>query len=167
MNLPRSEWVLQCLNIRLEPSSCSSVSLESEWVRPHLLRQIEQLEQAQDVSYDYNLFFLFVNLKFSEQLDQNNTQWLSFTVEIASMDTWAQYQANMYTGNNACWLSTPLLLCSRLSDDCTIQSVWSLLCSMCSAGFCLSGFFSWKQVAFISARAWYSSRSCSHLHSSH
>jgi len=39
-----------------------------------------------------------------------------------STGMWAQYQANMCTGNNACRLSTPLLLRLRLSDDCTIQS---------------------------------------------
>jgi len=34
----------------------------------------------------------------------------------------AQHWANACIGNNACSLSTPLLLCSRLSNDHTLQS---------------------------------------------
>jgi len=66
---PRSQWVPRCLNTRLEPSSCLSVSLEN-WMSASIsLGQIKQLEWAQDSSYDYILFFLsFVNLATLEQL---------------------------------------------------------------------------------------------------
>ena len=49
----------------------------------NLLEQIKQLEQAQDSSYNYNLFFLsFVNLATLEQLGQNNTQLLHFMFNV-------------------------------------------------------------------------------------
>jgi len=42
-------------------------------------------QRAQDLSYDYDLFFLyFVNLAISEQLSQNNTQLLHFAINIVA-----------------------------------------------------------------------------------
>ena len=85
-----------------EPAEHKTVSLKN-WMSSFIfLGQIKQVEWAQDSSYDYNLFFLsFVNLATLEQLGWNNTQLLYFAIEIVSTGMWAQYQANICTGNNA------------------------------------------------------------------
>jgi len=65
-------------------------------------------------------FFCELSNFRTARLEQHPIIALRFLVLVPSY--WHEHWANTCTGNNARGLSTPLLLCSRLSDDHTLQS---------------------------------------------
>jgi len=116
------------------------------------LGQIKQSRRTQDLSYDYNLFFLFVNLATLERLGRNNTQLSYFCFLMLVPSYWHQHWAKTCIGNNAHGLSTPLLLCSRLSDDHTLQSFGhcSARCTWLGSA-CLGSFLESEQLLYLLA----------------
>ena len=141
---------------------------KTKWAYSNLLGQIKQLGQVQDSCYNYDFvlscFCELGNFRMARS-EQHPIIILCFLMLIPSC--WPQHWANACTGNNAHDLSTSLLLCLKLSDDCTIQSFGhcSAWCAWLDSA-CL-GSFIWNWAAFISACIWSSSRLCLHLHSSY
>jgi len=116
------------------------------------LGQIKQSRQTQDLSYDYDSFFPFVNSATLEWLGRNNTQLSHFCFLMLVPSYWHQHWAKTCTGDNACCLSTPLLLCSRLSDDHTLQSFGhcSAQCARLGSA-CLGSFLESKRLLYLLA----------------
>jgi len=116
------------------------------------LGQIKQSWWTQDLSYDYDLFFLFVNSATLERLGQNNTQLSHFRFLVLVPSYWHQHWAKMCIGNNACGLSTPLLLCSRLSNNHTLQSFGHCPAQCAQLGSaCLGSFLESKRLLYLLA----------------
>ena len=87
------------------------------------LGQIKQSRRTQDLSYDYDLFFYFCELgNFGTTRSDNNTQLSHFRFLMLVPSYWHQHWAKTYIGNNARGLFVPQSLCSRRSDDHTLQS---------------------------------------------
>ena len=116
------------------------------------LGQIKQLRRTQGSSYDYDLFFLFVNSATLERLGRNNTQLLHLHFLVLVPSYWHEHRAKTCIGNNARGLSTPLLLCLRLSDDHTLQSFGhcSAWCAWLGSA-CLGSFLESEQLLYLLA----------------
>jgi len=120
-------------------------------VHSNFLGQIKQSEQAQDSSYNYDFVLSFLcelsNFRMARS-EQHPIIALHFLMLVPSC--WPQHWANVCTGNNACSLSTPLLLHLRLSSDCTIQSFGycSAQCARLGSA-CLASFLKSEQLLYL------------------
>ena len=115
------------------------------------LGQIKQSRRTQDSSYNYSLFFLSFcelgNIRTARS-EQHPIIALRFLVLVPSY--WHEHWANTCTGNNARRLSTPLLLRSRLSSDCTIQSFGHCSAWCAQLGYaCLGSFLENEQLLYL------------------